>query len=149
MGAVTRIAALFVLLAGPAAAGQTPAFPYLTWGATFTGSSSATSASVFADSEHITPNAATSSSVFLSHGPLTEWALSVNVTGVTNPLWVVEVQGSLDGLTWSRILLHRNQESRNGTIVWGPHRKVRQVRLAVLSVSPTGGHLAATAYAEP
>lgn len=138
---------LLLLLAVPAAAGiYTPELPYLTWGATYTGSTASVSASIYDEPYEIQTNLVTDTVFVGSLAPLKEWSLSVVATGGATT-WDAGIEVSNDDATWTRILRHKKEDG-SGTMVWADHKTARRARLTVYRVG-SGTHVSATGYAKP
>ena len=137
-----------LLLTVPAWAGiYTPELPYLTWGATYTGSTASVSVSLYDEPYEIQTALVTDTLFIGSLGPIKEWSLQVSAIGST-PYWVVDVEVSNDDASWTRILRHERRVADSGMMVWGEHKAARRARLTVKSVT-NGATISATAYASP
>lgn len=138
--------AALLLLAGAAQAEVRPSLPTLTLGGAAAVATSAVSVSVFADHQ-LEMNLALTTSQFFSHGPIREWSISVGATGSATGFWTVDLELSNDGATWTKILTH-GKADKTGTMVFGPHKTARQVRLNLSSIG-AGMYVTATAFGSP
>lgn len=65
-----------------------------------------------------TATGATATVDLTGYGPLTDWALQVSGVGAAPTAWTVNLEVSLDGVIFQRIIQHTTT-SLNGAVLWG------------------------------
>jgi len=82
---------------------------------------------------------------FTTFGPLSDWALQVSGVGAAATAWTVNLELSLDGVTFQQVLQHMTTTLNGGMLyVSGKHALVAQLFVASVTLGAASG-LALTA----